>query len=319
MNEPHQRVAGPSPFLPSTTLQFAWDSTSLGVFKECARKYYYSMVLGYRPHGLSIHLKFGLIVHSALELYDRVKAERGEAFDHEEAVDKVVDHVLTETWDREAERPWDSEDSYKNRHTLLRTVIWYLEAYKDDPAQTIILANGKPAVELTFKLSLGMWVPGGGQDYLFTGHMDRVVEYCGGQYVMDRKTSKSELNARYFKGYSPDNQMSAYSLASNIIYDAPVQGVIIDGMHIQVGATNFARGFTLRTEAQLEEWLVETQGWIRLAEHYAEKHFYPMNDKSCHNYGGCPFREVCSKDPRVRQNFLDTNFKIERWNPLDER
>ena len=55
------------------TLQIAWDSTSL---KDliCPRKYYYQMIEGWRPKGESVHLKFGIHYHDALELYDKCRA-----------------------------------------------------------------------------------------------------------------------------------------------------------------------------------------------------------------------------------------------------
>jgi hypothetical protein len=45
-----------------------------------------------------------------------------------------------------------------------------------------------------------------------------------------------------------------------------------------------------------------------------------MNDTACDKYGGCEFREVCSKSPSVRDKFLKADFKQEEpWNPLIPR
>ena len=44
-----------SPYLPGTNIQFAWDSTSLGLLKTCPRLYYYTIIEGYAPRGESIH------------------------------------------------------------------------------------------------------------------------------------------------------------------------------------------------------------------------------------------------------------------------
>jgi hypothetical protein len=42
-----------------------------------------------------------------------------------------------------------------------------------------------------------------------------------------------------------------------------------------------------------------------------------MNDAACMMYGGCPFRDVCGKDPSVRQEFLETLFdRAPMRNPL---
>lgn len=318
----------PSPFLPGTQIQYAWDSTSLGWLKECPRLYYYQMVLGYRAKGAGLHLIWGGWYHSALELYDR---RRAEGDDHEEALHAVVRYCLEATWIDGA--PWSSDHPGKTRENLVRSVIWYLEHFKDDPAKTIVLANGKPAVELSFKMELG-WGPKSApalqgeerysgsltsQPYLLCGHLDRLVQFSGGTYVMDRKTSSSTLSGYYFDQYNPDNQMSLYTLAAKVIYSTPVQGVIIDAMQVAVGFSRPARGFTYRTDGQINEWLDGLHDWFALAEHYATAGRWPQNDKSCHKYGGCAFRKICSKSPEVRQNFLDSDFVIQPWNPLVPR
>jgi len=308
----------PSPFLPGTSVQFAWDSTSLGWLKECPRKYFYSMIEGWRTKADSVHLDFGLHYHHGLELYDRLRAE-GQP--HEEAVAAMVGEAMKWTWAESA--PWSPDHPSKNRETLIRSLIWYTEHFKDDSAKTVILANGKPAVELSFKLELDRGpmdtARGGAVPYVLCGHMDRVVEYLNGTYVTDRKTSSSTITSNYFDQYNPDNQMSLYTLAGRVIYNLPIRGIIIDAAQIAVGFTRFSRGPTYRTESQLEEWLEDSYHWFSIAEGFARNGYWPMNDKSCHKYGGCPFRKICSKSPEVRATFLATDFYKYEWNPLVPR
>lgn len=319
----------PSPFIEGTTLQFAYDNTSLAALKKCPRYYQFSIILGWQPLGQSVHLRFGIIFHAALELYDKAHAA-DPSLTHDDLVDRCVDYVLTATWDRteqispesgevtESGEPWASGHSAKTRETLVRSVIWYLEEYKDDVAKTLILANGAPAVELSFKLALDQLAPNG-SPYLLAGHLDRVVDFGGNVFVMDRKTTGSTLSAYYFRQYSPDGQMSQYTFASKVLLSGPVQGVIIDAAQVAVGFTRFERGITARSDAQLEEWHDNTLYWISLAERYAADGYYPMNESSCGNYGGCSFREVCSQNPRVREHYLRTGFEKRFWNPLQAR
>jgi PD-(D/E)XK nuclease superfamily len=296
-------------FVEGTNFQFAWDSTSLGLLKECPRKYYYNMVCGYHGKNTSVHLEFGILYHKSLERYDHY---RFSGMSHDEATDKVIRLLLIESIDLPL-----SEDGKKTRQTLVRSVIWYLEHYKDDEIKTMVLANGKPAVELSFKLESG--ITHNGVDLLYCGHLDRVVEFMSDHYVMDRKTTGGSLGSYYFTQYNPDNQMSGYSLASKVIFEMPVKGVMIDAAQVMVGFTAFGRSITTRTDAQLEEWLGDFEDWTGLALRYAERGQWPMNDKSCHKYGGCPFRDICSHDPRVRDTFLKTKFETRIWNPLEER
>jgi hypothetical protein len=338
-----------SPFLPSTNIQFATDSTSIGYLKTCARLYEYTILEGWRSRGESVHLKFGQLYHSALERYDH---HRTRPMDHEDSLHEVVHWALVNTWDPEEclecngggfigqgsvcgncvggkvdpGKPWLSDHHSKNRETLIRSIIWYLDQFKDDPAATLILANGKPAVELSFRMEME-WGPEYSQEfgpyptqpYLLCGHLDRVVEFGGQKYVMDRKTTGSSPSPHYFDGFAPDNQMSIYTLAARVQFSTPVAGVIIDAAQVAVGFTRFQRGFTYRTEAQLEEWLADFRFWTAQAEGFAEANHWPMNDRSCSMYGGCTFRKICSKSPEVRERFLESDFERRPWNPLVPR
>ena len=300
-----------SPFLPGTFKQFAWDSTSLGWFKECPRKYYFSMILGLRARAVeeSVHLRWGSIYHSALELFDR---RRFEGADRETATRDVVRYVLEATWDDG--KPWEPEHNTKTRPNLIRSVLWYLDFFTNDNASTVALANGKPAVELSFRLPVD-------NDLVLCGHLDRVVDWPagGGQFVMDRKTTSSTLTPNYFNQYKPDNQMSLYSYAGAAILRAPIKGVIIDAVQVAVGFSRFERGITYRSTEELDEWLNETYAWVGQAHWHADRDFWPGNDKSCHHFGGCVFRKVCGASPQVRQQILEGDYERIPWNPLKVR
>lgn len=316
---------GPSPFLPGTKIQYSWDSTSLGWLKGCPRLYYYSMILGYRGKDESVHLRFGLEYHRALQDYDIYKTAD---LTHAEAMHLVVKELLERTFE------WKSDNDYKNRDNLVRTVIWYLDKWKDDPAKTVVLDGGQAAVELSFRFELD-WGPrvtynstgeGSPQPYILCGHLDRVVSFQDELYVMDRKTTKSQPSPWYYSQYEPDNQMSLYSLGGQVVLGAPVRGVIIDVAQVLQDTSVFGRGFTYRTKDQTEEWLKDLKILLRQAEEYATEDYWPMNDKFCGTYRseesgsvGCPFRDICSKSPHVRERFLESNYRKEPWNPLIPR
>lgn len=321
---------GPSPFIPSTHIQFAWDSTSIGWAKGCPRLYQYMMIEGWRPKEESDDLTFGLIYHSALEEYDR---RRAVGDDHLVAVRECVRHLLTESW------TWKTNNEYKNRANLLRTVVWYLDKFEDDPAETLIMKDGRPAVEVTFKFELD-WGPGEVKTvnygtmyqtyYLLCGHLDRVVNYQSATFVMDRKTTKSQPTQWFYSNFEPDNQMTLYSFAGKMIFHTPIKGVIIDAAQVLQDSSAFGRGITYRTQDQIDEWLTDLRFLFAQFEDYAAEAYWPMNDKFCGTFRseasgriGCPFRSICGSSPQVRENFLKANFtkleESERWNPLKVR
>jgi hypothetical protein len=310
-------------------MQIAWDSTSLGDFKTCPRKYYYSHVLGLRSRRAAVPLTFGIHYHAGLEAYDRL---RFKGLDHEEALVGVVramgEMMGTRTPDpndysdnpRTIWHPWRSDDTKRNWFTAMRSVVWYLDHFANDPLETIRLANGKPAVELSFRMEVPQYITPDGVPVLLCGHMDRVANFNGaGLYVVDRKTTSSAINSDYYERYSPDNQMSLYTLAGKVVFQLPILGVIIDAAQVQVNSTRFHRGFVNRTPRQIEEWVYDLGYWIKMAQAYAEARHWPQNDKACQMYNGCAYRGVCSKDPAVRGVFIDADFEHNPWNPLNSR
>lgn len=348
-------------------LQIAWDSVSIGVLKRCARKYKLQIVDGWQPkrqgsgQGSSLHLRFGILYHRVLEVYDHM---RFEGKPHDEAM-KIALRDLAEGCQDEAEpigveecdacntlgpketcldcdgtgfvkweyprKWWDpnaglDEDKAKANTktimTLFRSAIWYMDQYRDEEATTVKLSNGKPAVELSFRYELG-YTFSTGEELLHSGHLDRVVKVGESFYVMDRKTSKNTIAGSsswgYFAKFTPDNQMSGYSFAGKVALSFPIEGVIIDAVQIAKGFSRFERGFAHRTEGQLLEWREGIFELMERVEGYVRRDYWPMNDTSCDDYGGCIFRGICSKDPKVRDIFLKSDFVKEPWDPLKVR
>lgn len=296
-------------------LQIAWDSTSLGTYKECPRKYELTIKNSWVPRETNVHLTFGLHFHAALEQYDHTKAQGA---DHETAVRSAVRRALTDSWDFGRNRPWNSDDKNKNRYTLVRTVIWYLEHFKEDIAHTIILANGKPAVELSFRFELDIKAPSN-EPYLLCGHLDRLALINDEPYIVDRKTSKNSIENGFFDKFNPDNQMSTYDLAGKVAFGIDTKGILIDAAQVLITGSRFRRGFTHRTPEQRNEWLEDTAWWLEDAAKSAIRGHWRMNDKSCGNYGGCPFRGICNKSPLAREQWLGGMFHKRTWDPLIAR
>lgn len=304
-----------SPDIPG--LQLAWDSTSMGALKECPYKYYLSVVLGFTPRAQSVHLTFGLWYHAALERYDH---KRAEGLDHQESLRFAVAWLMEVSWERSLGRPWLSDHPAKNRFTLVRSVVWYLDQFQDDNLKTVLLASGKPAVELSFRLELDHSSSTLGTPFVLCGHLDKLVEMEGptepGFYISDKKTSSSTISQDFFSKFSPDNQMSTYAFAGKVVYSVPIRGIIIDAAQIAVSFTRFARGLVERPAAVLDEWYEDLGMWLGMAELYALRNRWPRNEKSCNAYGGCAFRGICSKSPSVRAQWLKVDYAKRTWDPL---
>jgi len=294
-------------------LQIAWDSTSFKLFQECPRKYQYTILDQWVAVRAKAQLDFGIAVHKAIEKYHRLRAK---GVDYDDAMLQTVRFCLN------TKGQWATGDTLYNHFNLARGVIWYLDLFRNDPAETLILSNGEPAVELSFRFALPLESPDG-TPYFWCGHIDRVVKFQGDIIISDIKSTKSGLDQNFTKRFSPNNQLNGYILGSStILPGGGTRTAMIDGIELKVNFNRFVRLFITRTPNQLHEWMDNTGEWLKMAEQYAEKGFWPMNLESCDKWGGCTFRDICSKDPSTRDQWLTgspQDFTKREWNPLISR
>lgn len=318
-------------FIDGTTIQYAWDSVSLTSILACPRRYQYQILWGLTPNapGFAIALVFGILFHKGMEFYQKAKAA---GKDHDAAtfaaVRQLLDEPATATLpiDEDIERLAESHDpdeddginlrnsKIRTRYYLFRAVVWYLEHYKDDPCETIILPGGVPAVELSFRIPLQIDVLG--TPLLLCGHLDRGVSFRGSIYDTDYKTSKS-LTRQWFDMFELSHQMTGYAIAGTTIFEQPASGVIIDGVALQVGAVKLARSITKRTQGQVAEYF-DLLRYVRdKAILHAEQGSYPMNTASCYF---CEYKDICKQPPEYRGRFIQQHYtRRPGWNPLENR
>src|SRR5437763_745948 len=86
----HDETPGPSPFLPGTVVHYAIDSTSLGLFKRCARLYQSPIIDRWHTRGESLDLRFGLEFHQAMQDYAKSRAA---GITHDDSVFDVINEL----------------------------------------------------------------------------------------------------------------------------------------------------------------------------------------------------------------------------------
>lgn len=343
--------APPSAFCsePHALVQRAWDSHSLAAFRECPRKYQYMILEGWRANRMKPSLSFGIYLHRAMEVIHHAKAA-GKS--HEDVMLEALDWALLNTGSYVQECPYckakvanvdphdepqkcpsckesmdppfwvpySTSESTRNIVTLSRAIIWYCEQFENDPVRTVVLENGRAAVEHSFRLALPLPTPEG-DSYILCGHIDALGLYGADDdlFVKEHKHTVSSFSKNYFDRFTPNTQITCYSFSSRVALDEPAKGVMIDAIQIGVNFVRFQRQFAYRTPDILEEWIKDTMYWIKQAEDCAAEDYWPMNDMSCDKYGGCHFRSICGKSPGVREKFLSGDFHRDYWNPLKNR
>jgi hypothetical protein len=296
-------------------LQLAWDSVSSGEFKRCARAYQLGIFQGWQSRERSVDLDFGIFLHSAREHYYRL---RSTDMEHEEALVCTLAQLMEDTWDARTQRPWEGNET-KNRFTLARALVDMLDHWRDDPCTTLLREDGKPMVEFSFRFGL-RFLAQTGEEFMLAGRLDRVVDYNGQIWGDDLKTTKSSLDegsaAYFFAGFSPDNQISLYTYALQVILPRAAQGMLVSAVQIAQSFTRCARAPCSRTRSQLAEWLQGFKMMLVQAEAYARAQFWPMNERACFR---CQFRPVCALPSAERQGALERDYVKREWDPLRAR
>lgn len=322
-------------------LQLAHDSTSIKAGKKCWRYYEYNILRGFGakksftfdfdedsetndpvevrggPFDTNAHILFGSLFHSATELYDQ-KIASGTS--HADAQRYVLEVLLINTYDFVNKKPWISDEPTKCRNTLLRSFIVYTDRFEKSNLQTVTLSNGKAAVELSFRFEPGIKSRLTGEEILLCGHIDVIKSWTEEDWILDKKTTKFALDDKYFAQYTPDVQVTTYTIAGNVAFHREVKGFIIDAMQVLVNGTRFRRKEIARTPEQLEEFLREFKRYISDLETCIEEEYFPMNPEAC-GWGGlqCRYRDVCSSAPEARLELLNVYYTRRIWDPLEVR
>ena len=296
-------------------LQTHLDSTSLNEFKVCPRRYYYSIVYGFQPAMESAHLTFGIMLHRAVEMYwtHRLNSQ----MPHRDALFEVVKEIMTATWDKERNRPWESDIKAKNRYTLIRTIVWYLEKYQNDPIEVIRVGSSERlAVELPFRIGTGYKSTTTGEEFVLCGRLDRIGELNGQRLVTDIKSTQHTIGEYWFAKFTPDNQFTIYTLAARNAFGVETDGILVDACQVVQSFSTFARGIVQRTDQQLDAWHRDLSFFLEQLESCAYNDNWPMNDSACGMYGGCPYRQVCAApSTNARDLLLKGEYKRRVWDP----
>ena len=295
------------------TLQVAYDNSTLSVYKECPKKYEYSVIRGLRSKKPQPPLLFGNAFHKCLEHLDFLKSLG--LTSHEDIVRAVVRKAFIHS---------DSsfgDDDKRTRLSLVRAVVHYADHYKKDEFQTHTFSNGKVGVELSFRFELP-YKPAIGyhsDNYIYCGHIDKLASHNGNLYVVEHKHTTSYISNNYWKRYIFSGQVNGYKYAGKVVFSENVVGALIDTTQVGMNFVNFGRRIAPANEAHLDEWLEDTMYYIKQTESNVAEGYFPRNTESCTKYSGCPFINVCFRSPYLREKILEEDFHVDRWNPLENR
>ena len=72
------------------------------------------------------------------------------------------------------------------------------------------------------------------------------------------------------------------------------------------------------SQANIEEWVESTEAKIEIIERCCEKNYFPMEEEHCGDFGGCPFKAICTQTGKDRELIKQTAYKKIDWHKTKE-
>lgn len=289
----------------------ALDSTMLKAFRSCPQLFYKEFLLHYKPRSESIHLIAGKAFASGLEAMRRAYYQHGQSA--ETALGEGLQALVLE---------YGTPDAFVKEAKSLERMCGALEYYATaafplefDEATPMVLPSGARAIEFSFALEFSPRLvhPETGEPLLYSGRCDQIVDYAGGRWPEDDKTT-SQLGASWANQWSLRSQFTGYAWAARQFFEN-IQGVLVTGIAIRKTGYDHQRHSTPRMTPLIELWYEQTErDLLRMIECWKAGYFDYTLDEACGSYGGCIFREVCGREDEAP--WLDAGFVKREWNPI---
>jgi hypothetical protein len=318
----------PVPVSPTWGIQ---DGSKIKAYQECARKYFYEYVLGWRSIHPSNHLIFGSAWHEALaHLYDN-------GFSAEDVNVAFRDHFLP--YYRQFIDPGD-DDLYhpKTPERALLALAYYAAVHRHDLSENDILEyDGKKLIEIGGQVSIS-------NEYTVAFKQDTIMKNNRGIFSLEHKTGSSSYNWSTQWELAVSTAIYTHVLyclfppeeVSGIKYNATFFKKTKDD--IKKDAKDPFRHFDhlripiYKSMAQIGTMLTNIIWWLdmisddfdALADAKDSDPFfscYPMSPGSCTNWGRiCEYHDFCLnwQNPLRHIDRLPMDMKIDFWNPLEE-
>lgn len=291
----------------------AFDNSILSTFQRCPRKAFYTYYLDRAAKGKSYSIQFGVAYHRFREILE--KAYLRWVADSDTEISEVEDELFAVAWsaalqaeDGFEDPPVENRKSYLNTERLRTSCEDAFENWKREKS------GGDIEVlfpERAFELEL----PNG---ELYIGKMDQVILWNDDVWVRDFKTT-SRMGRTYADNFDPNNQFTGYVWAAQQLSGRKVQGVMVETLYNnKSNVAVFKQFLTTRTPGEIEEWVEETMYEIETARRYEEDGIFPKRTTACSDYGGCFFRDACSKSNwRSRERWLESHTIESHWDPRE--
>ena len=273
------------------------DSQKLSTIQACMKQFQYSHIEQYEPHIKPDYFERGDLTHEGLKIYYRLKKYRLRWAMNNHSHERIIDICVHVMRFKAIKTNLDYEDVEINCNTFRQ----YCQHFENDGWDNIL------AVE-----EVGSFVLWENEDLLILYEMkiDLIISLPQMAILpIDHKSGKMRVNpnlvSNQFKGY-------CVGLKVNNLYQNQ-----IGFQKTLKPVEKFQRHLLSFDDNILNEWKDESAWWIRHGLDLIDRGIFPHNWTSCDKYAGCIYKNVCTKEPVVREQYLlrDFNKREVSWDP----
>ncbi len=286
------------------------DSSMLATFKQCPQLFKKQYIECWKPKDQSVHLHAGGAFAKGIEVAR--EAFYVQNFSAEDSVAMGMGALLKAYGDFQC-----PADSAKSAERMAGAYIFYFDNYPltNEDYTPIVMPSGKRGIEFSAIEPLPIQHPETGDPLLYSGRMDALLNFAGGTYITDEKTTTS-LGATWSRQWELRSQFTGYAwlCRQNGI---KANGVIVRGVSILKTKYETQQAVSHRPDWQIDRWLAELQIWINNMIWCWQNDSWVHNlDHACSDFGGCSFRQACQTNPDEAQSFLTDYFERRHWDPV---
>lgn len=285
------------------------SSTMLSAYTSCPELFRRQFIQHWKPKGESVHLVAGGAFAAGLEAARTAYYVEGKTKDEAEAAGL---HALLTAYGS-FECP---EDSAKSASRTAGALEFYFTQYPldNDTAIPITMPGGRRGIEISFAEPLPINHPETGEPFIYCGRLDMAVNFAGGVFVEDDKTT-SQLGALWSKQWDLRSQFTGYVWGLERAAGVKANGVLVRGVSILKTKYDTQQAITYRPQWMVDEWFANLCDTVEdIVRDWKRGWFRKSLDTACSNYGGCPFKQVCMVQDK--KPWLDTYFEQSIRNPM---
>lgn len=315
------------------------DSSIINDLKKCPAKFDLAHIGDWKHRGQSVHLHAGGAFASGCEATRRAfylgeykhwvpplknpngvdvdpgywHTTEGPQSDRELAIQNGVE-VLMQTYG-DFEAPDRGSGASKTLDRMAGALIFYWDNYplNHDSAFPVMLPGNKRGIEFNFTEVLPIDHPDTGNPLLYTGRLDAVLNFAGGHWGFDEKTTTS-LGPTWGDKWGLRGQFIGYTWGCRQA-GLPIKGIVVRGVSILKTKYETQESINEFPDWMVDQWYTELLEWIEDSKRaYLAKRWRHNYGDACDDFGGCAFKKVCaSSNPKP---WLETLFERRHWDPV---